>query len=127
MIRCGRREQRVATQMLVTDERSVVTFQQKFTREFLKPYGPIKRFNLMLAPGIRVQVVNDVSAADDENALIAQRFEVFRQLVMKLGRPRFINAELYDGNICLRENVTQHGPRSMIKSPTVIQCHWNRR
>src|ERR1700687_2252986 len=38
---------------------------------------------------------------------------------MKLGRPRFINTKLHDGNIRPRENVTQFRPRSVIESPTV--------
>ena len=51
--------------------------KQELTDKCLKFYRPIERINEVSTPCVSVQVVDDVAAADDQNALIAQRCEPF--------------------------------------------------
>src|SRR5882672_1034019 len=72
----------------------------------------------MTAPGIRMQVMNDVPAANQQHTFIAQRRQPFSDFAMKVRRLSFVDAQLHYRNISLRKNVTEHGPGSVVESPT---------
>jgi len=63
----------------------------------------------MLAPGVGVQIVHQVAAADDQNPFLTQGCESLPESVMKDRRLRFVDAQLHDRDIGLREDVTKHG------------------
>ena len=71
----------------------------------------------MPAPSVSVQVVHDVAAADDQHAGVAQRPQPLADLIVKLRRARFVDAQLYDRYVRIRENMAQHGPRAVIQAP----------
>ena len=89
----------------------------------LESHGPVKRFDAVLAPCISVQIMYKIAAPYDENPFIAQRCELLPDLVMKCGRLGFVNAQLHDGNIGLRENVTKYGPGSVVETPSLVSVN----
>jgi hypothetical protein len=67
--------------------------------------------------------MHEVAAPDNEHTFIAQRREPFPDFVVKGIRLRLINAELHYWNVCLRENVTEHRPGSVIQSPLLVKSY----
>ena len=107
MVGCGCRHQRVAAQRFVCDERGVVAREEKCAHALLETHGPVERLDRMTAPGVCVQVVDDVAATHDEHALVAQRREALRRLVVKLRAFGLVNAQLHDGHVRAGEDVTE--------------------
>lgn len=83
MLWCWSREQRVAPERLVINERFVVTCRKQFARLRFKPHCPVEWLNSLLPPCVGVQVVYDVAAANDEHPFVAQRREPLCNVVMK--------------------------------------------
>ena len=81
----------------------------------------------MPAPRVRVQVVHDVAAADDQHAGVAQRPQALPDLVVKMRRARLVDAELYDRYIGFRKNMAEHRPRPVIETPAVVELDVERR
>src|SRR5262245_22807908 len=108
MIRRRGSEHGVASESFVVDERLVVARRHQFTCFVLKTYRPFERLDIALAPGIGVQVMYEVAAAHDENAVVAERPELLREIVVELRRLGFVDAELNDRNVRFWIDVTQH-------------------
>src|SRR5438132_1026009 len=116
-------QQRVASQRFVIDQGRVLASQKQLARLLLKAHGPVKRSYRMTTPGVRVQVVHKVAAADYQNAFVTQRRQTFTNFVMKLRRLGFINAELHNSRVSIRKNVAKYRPGAVIQTPTVIEFH----
>src|SRR5687768_4147830 len=117
MVRGRGGEQCVLPQRFVIDERFVVACGEEFRRPRLESQGPIVRLQVLLTPAVSVEVVHYVAAPYDEHALVAQGGEVTGKVVMILGRLRFVDGELHDGNVRFGEDVTEHRPRAVIEAP----------
>ena len=87
---------------------TILAGEQQLTRLLLESHGPVKGFDTMLAPCIGVQIMHKIAAPDDQNPFIPQGCEPLPDFVMKCCRLRFINAQLHDRNIGLREDVTKY-------------------
>ena len=109
------------------NERLVVAGKQQPARLLLKAHGPFKRIDCVPSPGVRVQVVHQVPAADNENAFFPQGRQALTNFVVKRGRLGLVNAQLNDGNVSLGIDMTQHRPRPMVQSPALIQFDRERR
>ena len=69
--------------MLIVHERLVVASQQQITDARLKRNRPIVRLGSVAPPSIGMQIVDDVAAAENENALFAQGREAFADIVVE--------------------------------------------
>ena len=110
-------QQRVLAERSVVDQRRVVARDDELANFRLEARGPVVGLDGMPAPRIRVQVVHDVSAAHDQHACIPQRTQALADLIVKLRRARFVDAQLYDRYIRVRKDMAQHGPRAVIETP----------
>src|SRR5579863_1708405 len=63
MVRCRDGEQRARSELLVLDERLVISRQHHMPGFGFKTNGPLVRIGHMPSPGVSVQVVDQVSAA----------------------------------------------------------------
>src|SRR5690349_19696732 len=98
---------------------------QQLARSTFKSNGPLERFNIMTTPSVRVQVVHEIPTADDKHTVITQRRQTLAQFVMKRRRLIFIDAELDNGHIGFRNSVTEHRPRAVVETPTLIRSDRN--
>jgi hypothetical protein len=64
--------------------------------------------------------VHKIAAPDDENPFIAQRSELLPDCVMRYCGLRFVNAQLHDRSIGLREDVRKYGPSSVVEIPSLV-------
>lgn len=71
MIRRGNGKRRVAPKRLVGDQRAIVPGEQKFACLVFESRGPLEGFRRMPSPRVGVQIVNEVSASDDQNPFVA--------------------------------------------------------
>ena len=81
----------------------------------------------MLAPRIGVEIVHEIAAADDEHALVPKWRQLPADLKMERRGLGLVDAELHDGNVGSRINVSQHGPCTVIEAPGIIELHGQRR
>jgi len=65
--------------------------------------------------------VDQVSTADDQDALVAQRRKCFAKLEMEGGGLGFVYAQLHDRNIGLRIGMHEHRPSPVIEPPGVVE------
>ena len=86
------RQHRVATQRFVIHEWIVISRRHQRPCRFLKPQSPVERLARLVSPCVRVKIVNQVPAANNEDVLIPERSQPLCKLVMKLGGLRLINA-----------------------------------
>ena len=115
----------VAAECLVFDQwRKVLAHDQLGSAPF-ETHGPIEGLNIVPAPRVRVQIVDEITAANHENSFFTQKGEMPAEFVMKLGRLGLIDAELHHRNVGFRKDVAEHRPRSMIESPALIQSNRN--
>src|SRR5256885_11035947 len=77
----------------------------------------------------RSQVENDVAAADDQHAFVAQRREMRTECVMKRRRLRGVDRELHDRHVRFRKRMLEHRPgarseehTSELQSPCNLVC-----
>ena len=77
----------------------------------------------MAAPRVRVKVVHEVAAADDQYALVPKGRQFPADIEMKLGWLRLIDAELDDRNVGRGINVLEHGPCAVIEAPGIVEHH----
>ena len=87
---------------LIIDQRPVLFREQQFPHPPLKRKGPVVGLLHVSAPCIGMQVVHDIAAPYEKNALIAQNRQTPTNVEVKRGRLGFIDAELNDGNVCER-------------------------
>src|SRR6185436_6882833 len=52
---------------------------------------------------------------------VAQWPQLLTDLVMKVRRARFVDAQLYDRNVGFWKNVAQHRPGAVIESPAIVE------
>ena len=78
-------------------------------------------------PCVGVQVVHDITATEDENALFAERCKALANVVVKRGRLCLVDAQLNHGNVGQRIEVAQYRPSTMIQPPTLIAPDRQRR
>src|SRR6185437_4842216 len=83
----------------------------------------------MSAPGIGVQVMDQVTAAQDEDALVAQRRQPPAYLEMVRRGLRLIDAQLNHRHIRIGIHMPKHRPCAMIETPCGIERHgkWRQR
>src|SRR5579872_465041 len=75
----------------------------------------------MTSPRIRVEVVHQIAAADDQHTFLAQHGKLAADLEMERGWLDLIDAELHDGCTRVGVHVTQHGPCSVIEPPRGVE------
>src|SRR6476661_7029534 len=117
MVRRRSRQQSVLSQRNIVDKRLEITAFNYRSGRILETKRPVERFRVALAPGISVQIVNQVAAADYKHAFVAKRCEFLAEFEMKFRRTRFVDAQLNDRHIRLREDMVQNGPRTVIEAP----------
>ena len=66
--------------------------------------------------------MNDVAAADDQHAFVAQRREMRAERVMKRRRLRGVDRELHDRHVRLRKRMLEHGPGAVVEAPGLIEA-----
>ncbi len=81
----------------------------------------------MSAPGICVEIVDEVSAAHDQDAFVSQWRKFPTHLEMERCQLGFIDAELYDRDVGFWIHMPEHRPRPVIESPGVVEGYWYRR
>ena len=96
----------------------IVSVNYTLAHPQLETLGPIERARTALAPCVCMQVVDDVAAADDEHALVAQGRKPLAQLIMESGRLGLVDAELHDRDVRLGEYVSQHRPCPVVEPPS---------
>src|SRR5579883_848905 len=67
--------------------------------------------------------MHDVPRPHDRHAFIAQARQSPPELVMKLRRFGYVQAELHDRDVRVRIQMPQHGPRRMIQTPALVERH----
>ena len=80
----------------------------------------------MSAPCIGVQIVNEIAASDNQNALVAQRRELSAYIEMKGGRLSLVDAKLDDRNVSSRIDMAKHRPCAVVQTPGVVQLNGQR-
>ena len=98
----------------------MVAGEQQFTRSLLEAHGPVEGLDLTTAPPVSVQVMHEVAAPHDKHPFVAQAGEPLRGFVVELCRLRLVNAELDNGHVCFREDVTEHRPCAVVKAPPLV-------
>jgi hypothetical protein len=94
MFRRGHREQRILPERRVVDQRCVLARLDEVADSRFEAYRPIVRIDRVLAPGVRMQVVHDVTAPGDQHAGVAQRPQPLADFVMKVRCACLVDAEL---------------------------------
>ena len=103
MIRRGNRQLGLAAKfVLVGNQGSVLAGEQQLTYSLLERNRPLVRFLRVLSPCVCVQVVDDVPAADDENALVPEGRYALADFIVERWGLGLVNAELHDRNIRFR-------------------------
>src|SRR6185312_5238995 len=121
MLRSRNRERGIPAPRRKVGGRRVLASHDELACSCFETHSPFVRLGGVSTPRIRVEVVYNVAAAHDQNVLMAQRAQPPSDVVMKSGWLRFIDAELYHRYVRRGERVAQHGPRSMIETPRLIQ------
>src|SRR6202047_5536521 len=70
--------------------------------------------------------MDEVPASDNEHAVTPQFCKFPANLEMERRRPRLVDAELYDRHIGRGVDVLQHGPRTVIETPRIVERHGHR-
>ena len=71
--------------------------------------------------------MHHVAAAEQQDAVIAQRSQPGAEFVVEAGRLRRVDAQLHDRHIGLRIHVMQHRPGAVIEAPGVVGVDRQRR
>lgn len=82
VVRCWNRKQRLPAQLLVVDERLVFTGDHHLFRFRLEANRPLIRIGHVSPPRVSAQIVHDVAAAHNQNALDTQRREFSAEFEM---------------------------------------------
>lgn len=91
----------------------------------VESYSPVERRRTGI-PAHDAEIVDDVPAADDEHAFVAQWGKSFTEIVVERGRLCCIEAELHDRYIGFGKNMCKHRPGAVIQSPALIKFNINR-
>src|SRR5690606_22915670 len=113
MIRGWNGQMSVASQLFVLDQRIMVPREQHPLRFRLEPDSPVVWFRQVPSPGIRMQVMDEIPTAHNQNSLIAQGGETHTDVKVKLRSPRFIDAQLNDRNLRGGINMLEDRPCSV--------------
>jgi hypothetical protein len=73
-----------------------------------------------------MQIVYKIAASDNKDPLIAQRGKPPSDLIVKLGRLRFVKAQLDHWDVGPKEDMTEHGPGPMVEPPLLVTAHRDR-
>lgn len=76
--------------------------------------------SVLVLPFDAAQVVDDVAAAHDEVALLAQNGELLAELVGSALGDVAVDGELDDGDVGLGEDVDEDAPRAVVDAPAVV-------
>ena len=106
MLRRRDREARIRAAPMVIDQPIVLLDRNRFAHIVVEACRPVVR--RAAAPADQAQVVNDVAAADDQHAFVAQRRELHAERVMKRRRLRGIDRELHDRHVRRRKRMLEH-------------------
>jgi hypothetical protein len=90
---------RLASQFIVLDQRLVFARNHHLLGLFFETNGPVVRVGHMPAPRIGVKIVNQITAAHDQNAFVPKRRELPADFETEGSRLRLIDAELDDWNV----------------------------
>src|SRR5690348_7166210 len=80
----------------------------------------------MPTPGIGMEVVHDVAAADQQDTFVAQRRQPFPEFMVESGGLCFVDTKLHHRYIGMRKDVAQHGPRAVIEPPGKVGAYFQR-
>ena len=70
--------------------------------------------------------MNNIAATNYQHAFITKRLEQLSKLIMKLRRLPLIDTKLNNRNICIRKNMAEHCPCTMIQTPMSIKTNVKR-
>ena len=127
MVRRRRRESRFLSHRFVVDDRvEVVRLDQPADAPF-EGERPVVRLDDLAAPGIGVEVVDDVTGAEDEHAFLAQRPQAAGQGEMLASRESLVDAQLHDRYLRPLVHVDQEGPGAVVETPALIHFDARRR
>ena len=80
----------------------------------------------MLAPCIGMEIVHEIAAANDQDALVPKGRKLFADLKMEGRGLGFVDTGLHDRNVGSGINVSKHGPCAVIQAPGIIELHGQR-
>jgi hypothetical protein len=115
VVRSWNREHCLTAQFFVIHQRLMFSAQQNLPGTIFKTHRPIVWLGHVASPGIGMEVVNQVAAADDQYTFITKFGKSTSDFEMKYRRLCFIDAELYHRNIRLRIHMTKYRPRPVIQ------------
>src|SRR5690349_16936710 len=121
MVRSGDGQRSVAPKLFIFDERPVFTGQDHLPGRTFEPDGPIVGIARVLSPGIRMEIVDEIPAADDEHTFFAQRRKSTADLKVEYGRLGFVDAELHDRHVGVGIYMAEDRPRSVIQAPGRVE------
>ena len=98
----------------------MVALQDQFLEFGVELHGPIEGF---VGPFHHAQVVNHVSAGNDQHAAVAQGGEFAAEVVMPLCRLGAVKAELKHRHVGIGKQPTERCPGTMIQPPFQVQRH----
>ena len=126
VVRRGRGQHGVPAQALVGHEGAVLAGEDQLAGAGLEADGPIEGLHGMAAPGVGVEVVDEVPAAHHEDAFVAQGGEPAAEVVVERARLRLVDGELDDGDVGLGEGVAEDGPGPVVEPPVEVEAHAQR-
>lgn len=121
MIGRGNRKHRILPECLTVDQGLGLAREHYRFRLTFESVCPFIGSGHMSAPGISMKIVNQIAAADDQDIFVTQRRKSPANLEMKCRGLRFINAQLNNRDVRVREYVAENRPRSVIEPPGVVQ------
>src|SRR5439155_22192872 len=117
----GRRhaELGIRTEALEASELLGVAAHREIAHLLVEPLRPVIFRGLIAETG--AEVMNDVAAADEKDALVAKRRQSLAERAMGLRRRGPVDAELYDRNVRLGKHPHEDGPRAGIETPVAVE------
>lgn len=117
------RKRRIRPQGCILDQGPVVALPNPIADRGIKSTCPSKRLYRPPIPDISVQVVDNIAATEDEDALVPQRRQTLPYRIMEFGRLGRINAQLHHGHIGIGKYVAQDRPCTVIEPPRLVGLH----
>src|ERR1041384_6285468 len=114
MVGCGSGKKSVAAQKFIVDQRRMVPSHNKLACLSFETYAPFKCFTFMFAPGLCVTVMDTISAANNQHALVPKARQLPAEFIVKLRFTRHIDLKLNHWHVRIGIDVTKNGPCAVI-------------
>ena len=105
---------------IIVDQRFIFFREQQLSDPSLKRNRPGKGLLHVPAPCVRVKVMDEVTASDDKNAVLAQNCQSLAKVKVERSRLRFVNTELNNRNVCERIDVAEDRPCTVVQAPSIV-------